>query len=92
MKNTTSGVISKEKGYIVSQKITRPKVYGRNVIILDYENEKPVSELEVIIRVASEISYHMPYDDGTIDTIFTKKGNEKIMVDVSSFIAEKKEN
>ncbi|MDV1270322.1 hypothetical protein VC562_28875, partial [Citrobacter freundii] len=51
MVNTTIGVMNKAKDHTVTQKITRIKrMYGRNIIILDYENEKPVPGLEVIIR------------------------------------------
>ena len=39
MVNTTIGVMNKAKDHTVTQKITRIKrMYGRNIIILDYEN------------------------------------------------------
>ncbi|HAU5665120.1 TPA: hypothetical protein JD328_005369, partial [Citrobacter freundii] len=54
--------------------------------ILDYENEKPVPGLEVIIRTLDDISYYVPDDNGKVDTVFTQKNDERIIIDVSSFI------
>lgn len=87
MVNTTTGMMGKEKDHTVTQKITRLKrMYGRKIIILDYENERPVPDLEVIIRILDNISYYMPDGNGKLDTVFTQKNAERITIDVSSFI------
>ena len=87
MVNTTIGVMNKAKDHTITKKITRIKrMYGRNIIILDYENEKPVPGLEVIIRILDDISYYVPDDNGKVDTVFTQKNDERIIIDVSSFI------
>ncbi|EBT2210618.1 hypothetical protein CJH55_11580 [Salmonella enterica] len=89
MENITTGVMKKTVDHTVFQMITRPKkTYGRKIVILDYENEKPVSKLEVMIRIAGDISYHMSDGDGMIDTVFTEKNDEDIVVDISSFATE----
>lgn len=93
MINTTTGMMSTTKNHMVSQKITRAREkYGRKIVILDYENEKPVPELEVIIRISGETTYHMPDENGAIDIVFTEKDNEEIMIDVTSFVSEKSKN
>ncbi len=75
MVNTTIGVMNKAKDHTVTQKITRIKrMYGRNIIILDYENENLSRGLEVIIR--------------TLDDIFTMC--QMIMVKLIRYLLKKK--
>jgi len=66
----------------IKDETSQRKIYGRKIIILDYENKKPILDVEVKINAGNKKYYLSPDNSGQIETIITENNSEDIMVEI----------
>ena len=77
----------KAKDHTVTQKITRIKrIWKKHYYIRLWEWKNLSGDFEVIIRILDDISYYIAEMIMVKLMVFTQKNDERIIIDVSSFI------
>lgn len=69
---------------LTEEDFSQGKVYGRKIIVLDYENEKPVQGLKVKVKTNSGEYNYFSDDNGRVNTFITENEDEAFMVDIYS--------
>jgi hypothetical protein len=77
------GIIEvKQPKPLTEEDFSQGKVYGRKIIVLDYENEKPVQGLKVKVKTNSGEYNYFPDGNGRVNTVITENKDEDFMVDI----------